>query len=131
MTRAERRRAAKASARAEQYEKSAFADNAIYIEPVRSERHPPFTLQQLHQRAVVRRDRTTARFTILAGVVSKHELARLVDSRAPHANRSTAERRHFDRSKDRERRRASYRRGTERAQPIQHMHSASRLRLAA
>lgn len=62
----------------------------------------PLSADDIHKRAVARRDRDLATYKGLAMAgVTRHELGRIFDRRAPHANRSTAERRHSDRRTER------------------------------
>lgn len=112
-SRAERRRAAADTRRRHRYSKTGFVDRARYapVAPKRrldSNGNPlarPFTSQELHARAVTRREQTIGMVVALGRmkVISTHELARRLDTRAPHANRSTAERKHSDRSQGRTR----------------------------
>ena len=107
-TRADRRRAVAAGKRAARYGKSGFADRAAYAPSAPKQRldsngNPlprPFTSAELHDRAVARREQTIGMVVALGRmkVISTHELARRLDTRAPHANRSTAERPHKDRN---------------------------------
>lgn len=85
--------------------RTARAKSAVGIHDPRYPAHVRFTADELHDRAVTRREQTIGMVVALGRmkVISTHELARRLDTRAPHANRSTAERRHSDRSQGRTR----------------------------
>lgn len=85
--------------------RTARAKAAAGIHDPRYPTHARLTADELHARAVGRREQTIGMVVALGRmkVISTHELARRLDTRAPHANRSTAERRHSDRSQSRTR----------------------------
>lgn len=144
--RPDRRRGLAAVRRQAGYDKSGFDDRSRYAGTMLKQRvnldgtpHPlPFTPDELHTRAVTRRDRTTAMVVALGRmkIISTHELERRLDTRAPHANRSTAERLHRDRRPAKLRSQAAFLRGAinnlrglhanGKAMPWFYMHSSAR-----
>lgn len=80
-----------------------------------AKRRVPFTPEQLHARAVERRDakRALAKLMLQSGTAARDTLV-VFDNRAPHANRGTPPRKHFDRSKSRETARLQYEAGVTR-----------------
>lgn len=111
VSRAERRRMVKAATKQFDYSRSGFVDSAVYAPSAPVERHKPFTPEQLHARAVERQIIRTHRNKAAHAILSQHEMGRLFDDRAPHANRSTAEHRHYERRPARERAREMFEAG--------------------
>jgi hypothetical protein len=107
LPRAERRRGLKGTARAARYARptkakhGSFVDRAQPLPFTPAERHKPFTPSELTQRAVARRDQKRALVNLMLKT-GRTDATLVLDNRAPHANRGTPERRHFDRSKTRE-----------------------------
>ena len=85
--------------------RTARAKAAAGIHDPRYPAHVRLTTDELHARAVASREQTIGMVVALGRmkVISTHELARRLDTRAPDANRSTAERPHSDRSQGRTR----------------------------
>ena len=116
--RAERRRHVAEQRRQARYAKSGHVDGVRHAQPVVRGRFDEngkplgrrFTADDLHRRAVARQQQRFRFVEAMAesGAVTKHEASRLLDTRAPHANRSTAERKHFSRKTGDERRRVDY-----------------------
>jgi hypothetical protein len=130
-TRADRRRAAKAEQKRADYAKSGFVDRAAY-HPLAFWKQRPgkdrFTPEQIDARAQARANHRIRFFEVASHHISQNELLRLMDTRAPHANRSTPDRKHLDRSASDKRARDLYLAGLARPQPIHHMHSVARRR---
>lgn len=123
--RADRRRFVADVRRQARYDETGHRDVATYVpfQPTNSRydrggiddmgnpRHPhPFTPAELMARAHARTTHSV-RFiqaALKSHAISVHESLRLSDRRAPHAQRSTAERPHLDRSKGDERRKLAF-----------------------
>lgn len=93
--------------------RTARAKHAAGTHDLRYPAHVPMTSEQLHDRAVARREQTVGMVVSLGRmkVISTHEIARRLDTRAPQANRSTAERLHKDRSLEKARAKLAYAKG--------------------
>ena len=115
--RAERRRDLALSRRQSRYAETGFRDSARYVgsvvdrtrrdsngNPLRAALSP----KQITERAVERQIINVHRYKQAAAVLSPNDLVRLFDTRAPHALRSTAERRHADRGPSRARAKAAF-----------------------
>lgn len=117
--RAERRREKHAARKAEQYAKTGFKDRATYApftlpERTGSKPNGGYTAAELHQRAVERRDH-------------KRMFEKFAREQIDASKEATKARR-LDRKKARY---AAYLSGCAKPQPVHHMHSAARRRLAA
>lgn len=145
-TRAERRRLSKTLAKQFDYSRSGFVDRSTYAPVAPKQRLDsngnllarPLTSDELHARAVARREQTIGMVVALGRmkVISTHELARRLDTRAPHASRSTADRRHSDRPQGRTRGQIAFLTGVVnnlkglhangKAMPLHYMHAYAR-----
>ncbi len=122
-TRAERRREKHAAKKAEQYAKTKFKDRAVYrcavdLTPRRGydmfgnpKKGGPFSATELHQRAVERRDR-------------KRMVEKMVREQIDASKEATKARKAGAKAS----RRAAYLAGCAKPQPVEHMHSAARVR---
>lgn len=129
--RADRRRIVAEAKRQMRYAETGFSAPSIYAPFQPTPQRPGvmrFTPEQLHDRAVRRMIIRNHQFKQLTAVLSKHALVIALDDRAPHASRSTAERKHKDRSLWRERARKAYEAGLKLAQPLRYLHSAAKWR---
>src|SRR5690554_86846 len=116
-TRAERRRGKHAAQKGEQYAKSGFRDRATYApftphERTGSRHNGGYTESELHQRAVERRDAKR----MIEKMVREQIEASKEATKARRAERKAARQAAIDWHKP---------------QPVHHMHSAARRRLAA
>jgi len=107
-TRADRRRDLADGRRADRYSKSKFIDRAVHLPFTAAEQHKPFTIAEIMERAVERRDykRAMQKVVMLSG-----DPDFVFDNRAPHANRGTQPRKDADRRPANLRRWVAYLRG--------------------
>lgn len=118
-TRAERRREKHAAEKAAQYARTKFKDRAVYVpfslpERTGSRHNGGYTATELHQRAVERRDQ-------------KRMVEKMVREQIDASKTARAIRRQEAKSA----RRSGYLAGCAKPQPVHHLHSAARRRLAA
>lgn len=118
-TRAERRRDLKARTKATDYAESGFKDRAVYMPFVPSQRNGSrhnggYTDEELHQRAVGRRDQ-------------RRMVEKLITEQAKASKEAARDRKAAAKAK----RRALYLTACQKPQPVEYMHSAARRRLAA